>query len=104
MNTKRFLLVIAAFTAAIMSCNKPEPEPEPKPEPGKDPEATFSIDKTSVSFEAKGGTASVSITSNTEWMAVGLDWLTIEPSKGKGNATVTLTAAENTKTSERKGC
>ena len=103
MNTKRFLLVIAAFTAAIMSCNKPEPEPEPEPEPGKDPEATFSIDKTSVSFEAKGGTASVSITSNTEWMAVGLDWLTIEPSKGKGNATVTLTAAENTKTSERKG-
>ena len=100
MKTIYFLLAMAAFAAAIVSCDKPE---EQDPGNNDKPEAVLSVDKTSVAFDAEGGSATVSITSNTDWMAVGLDWLTIDPAKGNGNASVKLTAAENTKTTERNG-
>ena len=51
---------------------------------------------TSVSFDVAGGTQTIQITSNTGWIVGGApDWLTVFPTQGTENGTITLTAKTN---------
>jgi len=51
---------------------------------------------TSVSFDTAGGTQSISVTSNTGWIVSGApDWLTVFPTQGTKNGSITLTAKSN---------
>jgi hypothetical protein len=70
-----------------------------------DPVVTYnlSVDKETLHFEKKGGTMSFIITSNTNWTISYPDWCTLSTTSGNGNATITITASENTTTSERTG-
>lgn len=58
---------------------------------------------TPITFEATGGSASISITSNDTWNIVNsaYSWLTCSKTSGSGDATITLTASENTSSDER---
>jgi|GEM_PF-982389 len=65
--------------------------------------ATLSVSPSAVSVsKEEGSTATASVTSNTSW-AVTADqsWLTVSPSGGTGDGTLTFTAAANTATTER---
>ena len=58
------------------------------------PALTVSAD--TLSFEAAGGTQSVSVSSNTEWTADSdATWITVAPASGANNGTLTVTAAAN---------
>lgn len=67
------------------------------------PDATLSVSASSFSFTADGGTESFTISSNTTWRInfQSTDWCTPSLQSTKGDATVTLTAAENSSTEER---
>jgi uncharacterized repeat protein (TIGR03803 family) len=55
-----------------------------------------------ISIAAKSGTASVTLTSNVDWsVSSDKDWLTISPSSGKDNGTLTITAQDNPTVSSR---
>ena len=56
----------------------------------------FSVDFTADSFPAKGGSKTITLTSNISWSASSnVDWLSVSPTSGKEGATLTLTASEN---------
>ncbi|QEC45706.1 BACON domain-containing protein [Pseudobacter ginsenosidimutans] len=56
------------------------------------------VDKPSIEATAEAGTASLDITSNVDWDFSGIpSWLTIEPSSGRGNATVEFSYPANAK-------
>ncbi|MFV0290764.1 MAG: BACON domain-containing protein, partial [Mangrovibacterium sp.] len=65
--------------------------------------STLEVDKTTLSFEAAGGTEQVSISSNTSWRVSSSDRnvATSSISVGKDDATITITASENTSTEGR---
>ena len=76
------------------SCSKSDSEPDP----------TLSVDEYMVSFDANGGSKSLSITSNTNWtVSNSNDWITVNPTSGKGNLSVSLTASNNSSTEKRTG-
>lgn len=59
--------------------------------------ASISVNPTSWSVAANGGTKSISITSNTNWTISNKpSWITASTTSGNGNGTVTLTASSNT--------
>lgn len=64
---------------------------------------TLSVSLTNVSISANGGTADVTITSNTEWdiSNPAFAWLQLSQTKGNGNATIKITAPENVATGPR---
>jgi hypothetical protein len=68
---------------------------------------TFSISQASQSFDSKGGTGSVNVSSASgcNWTAASsTDWITITSgSSGSGNGTVNFTVASNVSTSQRAG-
>lgn len=48
-------------------------------------------------IEAAGGSLNVTVSSNANWTAASdAEWLTVSPTSGNGNATLTVTATENT--------
>ena len=48
-------------------------------------------------IEATGGSLNVTVSSNANWTAASdAEWLTVSPTSGNGNATLTVTATENT--------
>jgi hypothetical protein len=63
---------------------------------------TYSISPTSGSFTAGGGTETVSVTtssSSCSWATIeSLSWVSLSPTSGTGNGTVTISVAENTGT------
>ena len=64
----------------------------------------FEVTPTSLSYSASGGSETVTITSNQSWTATTSDaWLSISEAAGEGNATLTITAEENTSIAERTG-
>lgn len=71
--------------------------------PNQDPQ--FVADKTSVSFPASGTlTSVVKLTTQADqaWTAVSSEsWLTVNPTNGTGSQDITLTAQQNTATTER---
>jgi 2-keto-3-deoxy-6-phosphogluconate aldolase len=62
--------------------------------------ATFAISKTALNLEAQIDTVGyVTISSNTSWLAVSdQKWLSISPSSGSGNGTLSLVASTNKST------
>lgn len=67
-----------------------------------DPTPTLSVSNSSLNIEETGGSVSFQVTSNTKWIASsGASWCTVSPQSGEGNASVDVTASENTTTSSR---
>lgn len=96
MNKWIYLLMLLM---TIVACSN-DPGKEVTPE---EPEATLSASPVSFSFEAAGGTADLSITSNAVWKINfnTSEWCKPSIQTTSGNATVTLTAEENTIEQER---
>ena len=69
------------------------------------PEAKYLnvLPTTPITFEATGGSTSISITSNDTWSIANsaYSWLTCSKTSGSGDASITLTASENTSSDER---
>lgn len=64
---------------------------------------TFSVSPTSLSAQATGGTLSVRVTApaGCSWTASASGWLTVSPTSGSGDTTVSVGVAANTTTSQR---
>ena len=66
------------------------------------PEATLTVSKDQLSFQATGGEDKFTIQSNTSWTVTSNQaWCTVSPSSGSNDATVTVKVGENTSTSRR---
>ena len=81
------LLFVAAAVLAVLACNKQENVP-----------AGLSVDQTSVTIPATGGSVTVKVTSSEAWTAAvsesGKDWLHVTPMQGqKGVTPITITVA-----------
>lgn len=84
------IVMAAALSVSLSSCGDDDDDPEPP---------TLTVEKTSVSFSAGGGTASIAVNSNTAWSVTGGDnWLTVT----KSSNTVNLTASKNESTEEKQ--
>ena len=58
---------------------------------------------TDTSFNAEGGTGTITVTSNTDWTASSdQTWCSLRTTSGTGTGTISLTVAENTSTTQRK--
>lgn len=69
---------------------------------GKKVDVAFT--ESNVSFGSEGGSVETALTSNGEWSVDAYpEWLSVNPTSGKGNATLTLTAVANESESERSG-
>ena len=82
---KKTLSMLAILSAVLVSCTKSEINEE---------KGYLNVDYEDIVFPSKGGEAYFDIESNTNWtISNSSDWLTIEPTEGYGNASVTLTAS-----------
>ena len=80
---------------AITASKEYESVSDPIINPGLDPTITLSSNSASL-FAADKSTASVNVTSNATWSASSdASWLTVNPSSGTGNGTLTFTAEAN---------
>ena len=57
--------------------------------------SSLKLSKTELVFTSSVRTLTLTVTTNQEWTATSPEWLTCSPASGTGNATVTVTAAEN---------
>lgn len=65
---------------------------------------TLTVTPTEITFEAFRESKTLTITSNTSWyISNSNQWLACSNTNGSGDATITLTAADNTSDSERNG-
>ena len=79
---KLSILIVAALAFALLGCRKSV-------------EVSFAV--ATQSIVEQGGTVEVALKSNGEWtIAPTVEWLTVSPMSGSGDATLTLTAAPNT--------
>lgn len=66
--------------------------------------AQTAIDIASNTVDPSAQTYPIQVTSNTNWTATeALDWVTLSPSSGTGDDTVTVSISENTSTNSRNG-
>ena len=66
--------------------------------------ATLTVSNASISFTASGGSQNVDITSNTTWTASeSLAYLSVSPTSGTNNGTITIKCDPNTSTVARTG-
>jgi len=92
---KKSLFILAA-ALTVFACSK-DPEQEQAA-------VSIEINATEASVEAAGGSTTITITANTAWAASSaVDWITVDPARGEGNGTLTLTVAENEIPQERSG-
>lgn len=67
-------------------------------------EPLINLNPASLSFSQTGGTQSITVTSDYEWVATAPAWLEISPSSGQtGTTEITVTAQENTGTTLYEG-
>jgi len=65
---------------------------------------SFSVDITADSFPSTGGQKTIHLTADVSWSAsTSDDWLTISPSQGKGETSITITATVNNSPVARNG-
>ena len=84
---KKILTLLAIALVGITSCKPEEEEITP-------PEIYLNVHHEDIVFPSDGGEDSFEIESNGEWVITNdADWLTVEPSEGKGNGLITLTAS-----------
>ena len=81
--------MLAIMSAVLVSCAKSEINQE-----GNNPEESYlNVYYGDIVFPSKGGEDYIEIESNTDWaISDNADWLTIEPTEGNGNSSITLTA------------
>ena len=100
-NQLKYVLLSLVFLLImqISACNKGD-EPTPDPEE----EIVLTVDKSSLSFTAEGGTAEISITCNVIWKLEydAESWAKPSLQSTKGNAIVTITTTVNETTAERQ--
>ncbi|MBQ0077602.1 MAG: BACON domain-containing protein, partial [Bacteroidales bacterium] len=85
---KSTLLMIVAAAALLSSCNNKEPL--------KPAGSSLQAEPGELTFAAKDAASQqITITSDGEWIATAPEWITIDPITGSGNATITVTAADN---------
>ena len=99
MTKTSFKTIIAALAAAILftpSCRK-----EPKVEPVY---PAIELSESALSFAGDGDTKQLTVTASGEWISDSeAGWITIDPAKGKGDATVSITATANNTSNTRTG-
>ena len=86
---KKALSMLAILSAVLVSCTKETNEN------GGNPDSTYlNVYYDDIVFPSKGGEDYFDIESNTDWTISNTsDWLKIKPTKGNGNASITLTAS-----------
>jgi|GEM_PF-3992061 len=90
---KKFAFIFAAIACIgiVAGCNKEKEEP------------TLSVAPTSITAKAEATTSSVKVSSNSGWTVKSSEsWVTVSPVQGNGDATVSVTVAENTVASARE--
>lgn len=88
---KKILTLLAIALVGLTSCTPEEEEIVP-PEPEQ--EAYLNVYYDNIVFPSNGGEDYFDIESNTDWIISNTsDWLTIEPTEGNGNSSITLTAS-----------
>lgn len=90
---KKFGFIFAAIACIgiVAGCNKEKEEP------------TLSVAPTSITAKAEATTSSVKVSSNSGWTVKSSEsWVTVSPAQGNGDATVSVTVAENTVASARE--
>ena len=86
---KKILTLLAIALAALTSCRPDGGEISPS-------EVYLNVYYNDIVFPSDGGEDSFEIESNGDWVITNdADWLTIEPSEGKGSCSITLTASAN---------
>ena len=66
--------------------------------------ATLSISPTSNTYVVEGGSKTVNVVSNTDWVASGQEaWIIPSPSAGSGNTSISISAREHTGRAQRTG-
>ena len=86
---KKILTLLAIALAALTSCRPDGGEISPS-------EVYLNVYYDDIVFPSDGGEDSFEIESNGDWVITNdADWLTIEPSEGKGSCSITLTASAN---------
>ena len=102
---KKILFLPIATLLLLAGCQKPEntdPKPDPKPDTPAQEDA-LKLDKTSITAEADGATATIQVTANCDWTVTNaLDWVSVTPASGKGNGSISVTVSANTG-AERSG-
>ena len=84
---KKILTLLAIALAALTSCKPDEETISPS-------EVYLNVYYDDIVFPSDGGEDSFEIESNGDWVITNdADWLTIEPSEGKGSCSITLTAS-----------
>lgn len=84
---KKILTLLAIALAVLTSCKPDEEEITPS-------EVYLNVYYDDIVFPSDGGEDSFEIESNGDWVITNdADWLTIEPSEGKGSCSITLTAS-----------
>jgi len=78
------ILCCIALTAMVVGCSPEEITVTPT-----------ELDRTTINFEATGGSANFAITTPAAWTisTAGVEWLTVTPTSGVGDATISVTAA-----------
>lgn len=79
-----FFFLLALLFALCTSCT-----------PDETVEGKLEVDPLQLSFGIEGGTQSFTITSNADWTITVPEWITVDISSGKGNATISVTASAN---------
>ena len=89
MKRTKTLLAIAAMLVMMASCAK---------------KVEVSLSPTSIEFLPEGGDIEVLLTSNGDWTATStVEWISVSPTSGKGNATLVVTAVPNDGNEVREG-
>ena len=118
MKLRHYFVGMLAVAAAIVSCDPVDPEQPEKPEE-KPVDPALAVSQTSLSAVAEASEATFTITTNQDWTATASEtWVTLNPASGTASeqavtvtvaiaaneaheartATITVTAAELTKT------
>lgn len=118
MKLRHYFVGMLAVAAAIVSCDPVDPEQPEKPEE-KPADPALAVSQTSLSAAAEASEATFTITTNQDWTATASEtWVTLNPASGTASeqavtvtvaiaaneaheartATITVTAAELTKT------
>jgi endoglucanase len=80
--------IILLSVGSLVACTEDEPK--------GDQAAGISVGQSRIEFEAAGGEAQLTITSENPWSLLSLpDWVDFSEASGLGDATITLTAGEN---------
>ena len=91
---KKILSLPIATLLLLAGCQKPE-NTDPKPDTPAQEDA-LKLDKTSITAEADGATATIQVTANCDWTVTNaLDWVSVTPASGKSNGSISVTVSAN---------